>query len=81
MASESIALWAQGIIIIIITIVNYLIMSCFAKWPLFDSISECIINYTGLKQVSNYCRDKIHAKDCSEKNCILKACLVISNGD
>ena len=78
MASESIALWAQGIIIII---VNYLMMSCFAKWSFFDSILEYIINYTELKQVSNYCRDKIHAKDCSEKNFILKVCLVISNGD
>ena len=78
MASESIALWAQGIIIII---VNYLIMSCFAKWSFFDSILEYIINYTGLKQVSNYCRDRIHARDCSEKNFILKVCLVIINGD
>ena len=77
MASESIARWARGIIII----VNYLIMSGFAKWSLFDSISEYIINYIGLKQVSNYCRDKIHAKDCQKKNCILKACLFINNGD
>ena len=64
-----------------LAISSNLIMSCFSKWSFFDSISKYIISYTGLKQVANYCKDKICAKECSEKNCILKACLVISNGD
>ena len=42
-------------------------MSCFSKWSLFDFFSKYIINYTGLKQVANYCMDKIHEKERSEK--------------
>ena len=58
-------------------------MSCFSKWSLhlFDSISKYIINYTGLKQVANYCRDKIHEKECSEKKTVQQVWLIVLRTD
>ena len=56
-------------------------MSCFSKWSLFDSISKYIINYTGLKQVANYCRHKIHEKSAQEKKTVQHVWLIVMGTD